>query len=176
MSAGRSIIRYFPRASKRAPIPPSSTPLPPAPVPPSFPGPNNPPSNPPPCRAPPPTAPRGGVWAAAFIWFFWGFFRCWVWGIPTRKKKTGGKKPAHGICARGPRFKSRHRQSLGGRYLREVVRCGSISLYCPRLYKTWHATRELRERLAQIVYTFERLYKHVAQPTDRSVSGNAAQV
>jgi hypothetical protein len=49
-----------------------------------------------------------------------------------------------------------HPQSFTREDLRELLRYESVTLYCPRSDRTWHATRELRESLAQMLANLGR--------------------
>jgi hypothetical protein len=61
------------------------------------------------------------------------------------------------IAPECPVCESRHPQSFTREDLSELLKYESFTLYCPRLDKSWHAPREIRERLAHIAAGFARL-------------------
>jgi hypothetical protein len=63
------------------------------------------------------------------------------------------------IAPECPNCQTHHAQSFTREDLSELLKYESLTLYCPRLDKSWHATREQRERLAHIVASFTRLVK-----------------
>jgi hypothetical protein len=61
------------------------------------------------------------------------------------------------IAPECPNCQGRHTQSFTREDLSELLRYETVALYCPRLDKSWQATREQRQRLAQIAASFARV-------------------
>ena len=60
------------------------------------------------------------------------------------------------IAPECPKCRVHHTQSFTPEDLSELLKYDAIALYCPRLDKSWRATREQRARLAHMVASFAR--------------------